>query len=351
MQPIWHGPYSVIEVISNKSYKIKINDKDFTYHVDLLKLYKHELDLDSIDNVKCDPQQINDLDSDFIINHINCMPISDKIKDISIVKDVNDSNFKNKIQDLIGKYSSVCNDSPTVTNVLKHKIVVKDDEPVKRTPYSVPLAFRDQFKTELERMLPSNSDYSSPCIILPRKDTDKIRIVIDYRSLNKTKDRKSISCPQTILAKFSGNKVFSITDLKNGFWQIPLSDDSKKYTAFITEFWLFQFRVMPFGNANGPAKFSRLMRKLFPDYPNIFTFLDDILIATVDYDSHIEVLDYVFKTLFESKLWGALFRSATQSIGRSLHCPWSGPQIIPLLLMILKKLYYEKTNCLTAHEQ
>ena len=310
MLPRWHGPYPVIEVVSNTNYRIRIKNKDFTYHIDLLKLYKHELDLNPVDNVNCNSEQIDHIDTDFIVNNINYMPIVDKIKDIDVIKEFSDSNFRSQIQSLIDKYSYLYTDSPAVTNVLKHKIVVKDDEPVKRTPYSVPLAFRNKFKEELERMLndniiePSNSDYSSPCIIVPRKDKDKIRLVIDYRSLNSKliKDREPISCPQSIFAKLSGNKVFSTIDLKNGFWQIPLSEESKKYTAFITEFGLYQFKVLPFGIANGPAEFSRLMRKIFPDHPNIFTFLDDILIATVDFESHVKVLEYVFKTLLDANL-------------------------------------------------
>ena len=77
---------------------------------------------------------------------------------------------------------------------------------------------------------------------------------------------------------------------------------SRKYTAFITEFGLFQYKVLPFGIANGPAEFSRLMRGLFPDHPNIFTFLDDILIATETFSEHLTCLDHVFRVLRSANL-------------------------------------------------
>ena len=85
----------------------------------------------------------------------------------------------------------------------------------------------------------------------------KSRLVIDYRSLNTklTKDREPISNSQAIFASLHGCKYFTTIDLKNGFWQIPLDPESRKYTAFITEFDLFQFKILPFGICNGPAVF------------------------------------------------------------------------------------------------
>ena len=70
-------------------------------------------------------------------------------------------------------------------------------------------------------------------------------------------------------------------------WLLPNSrQKSRKYTAFITKFGLFKFKVLSFGISNGPAEFSRLLRGFFPDHSNIFTFLDDILIATETLSTH-----------------------------------------------------------------
>ena len=107
---------------------------------------------------------------------------------------------------------------------------------------------------------------------------------------------------QSIFARIPKCRYYSVIDLKTGFYQIPLSEESRKYTAFTTEFGLFQFKVLPFGISNGPAEFSRLMRGLFPDHPNIFTFLDDILIATETLSEHMKCLEHVFETLKSANL-------------------------------------------------
>ncbi|XP_066968292.1 uncharacterized protein [Macrobrachium rosenbergii] len=52
-------------------------------------------------------------------------------------------------------------------------------------------------------------------------------------------------------------------DLSRGYWQIPLDEDSKQYTAFQTDLGLYQFKVLPFGLVNAPATFNKMMRSLF----------------------------------------------------------------------------------------
>ena len=261
-----------------------------------------------LSKLKCLNSNIS-MDETFI-NSISYMPIFDSAKKIEVLKPCNDSSLQSDMDSLVSKYEELFTTSPSTTNILTHSIKLKDTTPVKKTPYSVPLAYRDKFKAELEKMVedniiePSNSDYASPCIIMPRKDKDEIRIAIDYRSLNDklVKDREPISQTQSIFGRIPKCKYYSVIDLKNGFYQIPLDQESRKYTAFITEFGLFQFKVLPFGIANGPAEFSRLMRGLFPDHPNIFTFLDDILIATETAAEHFQCLQHVFETLKSANL-------------------------------------------------
>ena len=258
----WHGPYKVVGCSTDKNYLIEINGAVRSYHIDLLKLYKGDESMDDDDE---------DSVSDSFINSISYMTVHDQGSKVNVSKKCDDPDVNFKIDALVSKYSDLFCDTPTVTNVLSHKISVLDSTPVKKSPYSVPLAYKDKFKAEIGRMLnadviePSDSEYSSPCIVIPRKDKDEIRIVIDYISLNSklVKDREPISNVKSIFARISNCKYFSVIDLKNGFWQIPLDAESRKYTAFITEFGLYQFKVLPFGISNGPAEFSRLMRGLF----------------------------------------------------------------------------------------
>ena len=57
----------------------------------------------------------------------------------------------------------------------------------------------------------------------------------------------------------SGCNYFSKFDLSKGYWQVPMKESYKNYTAFTTHRGLFRFMVrpMPFGLVNAPATFSR----------------------------------------------------------------------------------------------
>ena len=320
----WHGPYTVHECTSDKNIVININGQQRSYHIDLLKIY-HE--------------KSNDDNESNFINNIQYMPIYDNPKNIEVLKPCADDAVKYKVDDIINKFPSLCSDDNSTTNLLTYDIKVSDDVPVKKLPYPVPLAFRDKFKSEIDDMLskgiiePSDSDYASPCIIVPKKNNDKIRIVIDYRSLNNklVKDREPINNPKTIFSRISNCKYFSSIDLKNGFYQIALSEDSRKYTAFTTEFGLFQFKVLPFGIANGPPVFCRMMRMLFRDHPSVFTFLDDILIASKTLDEHFETLKEVFESLSNANLKINIDKShfcveSLNFLGQTLNSEFISPQ-------------------------
>ena len=84
-----------------------------------------------------------------------------------------------------------------------------------------------------------------------------------------------------------------------------MDPESRKSTAFITEFGFFQFKVLPFGLSNGPMDqllFPHMMRTLFNNVEHVFTFLDDILVATNSLEEHYSVLNDVFSILSDANL-------------------------------------------------
>ena len=102
------------------------------------------------------------------------------------------------------------------------------------------------------------------------------------------------------LASLSGSKLYTICDLKSGFWQIPLAETDKPKTAFSIEgggFW--QFCVMPFGTCNSSATFERLMERVLSglSWKICLVYLDDIIIFSKTFEKHMEKLDQVFSRL------------------------------------------------------
>lgn len=70
---------------------------------------------------------------------------------------------------------------------------------------------------------------------------------------------------EEMFESIGSSAVISTLDFAKGYWQIPMSADSREKTAFVTPFGLYQFNVMPFGLHNAPATFQRMMHYVLRD--------------------------------------------------------------------------------------
>ena len=85
------------------------------------------------------------------------------------------------------------------------------------------------------------------------KPDREIRITVDYKPLNKVIKSDNYPLPNiaNVYKKLAQAKLFSKIDLKSAYYQIPCEEESKKYTAFVCEFGIFEYNVMPMGIHSG----------------------------------------------------------------------------------------------------
>jgi len=118
-------------------------------------------------------------------------------------------------------------------------------------------------------------------------------------------DRYSIRSVDACLAEVghAQSKVFSTLDLSNSFWQLPLAEESRNYSAF-TVFGAGQwrFKVGAQGLAGCPATFSRLMDAVVKDLPFCLSYIDDSLVHSKDLTSHCQHLKAVFERFRHNNL-------------------------------------------------
>ena len=109
---------------------------------------------------------------------------------------------------------------------------------------------------DLDMIEPSLSSYSSPVVLVPKKD-GSVRFCIVFRKVNKVTEFEVEPMPnmEEVVIKMSGHKFFTKMDLSKGYWQVSLSERSKPLTAFETPRGLFQFKTMPFGLVNSEPPF------------------------------------------------------------------------------------------------
>lgn len=243
-------------------------------------------------------------------NFLDKEPVLTGINNIASVE-VLDGEKRHQLDSLVGKYFSNMGDKVGKCKIVEHKIIA-ESEPIKQRAYRVSPIVQKHIDSEIKTMLendiiePSNSPWSSPVVMVPKKD-GSYRFCVDYRRLNKVtkKDAYPIPYIATILDNLRNSQWLSSLDIKSAYWQICLAEDSRELTAFtVSGRGLYQFKRMPFGLTNSPATFQRLVDRLLgPELePNAFVYLDDIIVATDTFEKHLKVLEKIFERFIEAGL-------------------------------------------------
>ncbi|XP_033741736.1 uncharacterized protein LOC117328321 [Pecten maximus] len=296
----WKGPYRVVRKVNDVNYEVNVGGrrKRVVYHINLLRKYNK-----AVQNVmfvpKCDLA-----DSDFDGSNLT---IQDTL-DVKLGKNLNQSQ-RQEIRQLCEEYSDVINPNPGRTSLVTHSLRTTSEKPIRQQPYRIPQAKKQDVKRMLDDMLdrgyitPSFSPYSSPIVLVEKKDTTS-RLCVDYRRLNDVTlcDGYPIPRVDEIFEKLGKAQYLSTMDLAKGYWQIPLSQDSQEKSAFVTEFGQYQFKVMPFGMKTAPATFARMMDRLLAGVEHVVAYFDDIVVYSDTWEDHLLHIKTVFDRLGDGGL-------------------------------------------------
>ena len=94
-------------------------------------------------------------------------------------------------------------------------------------------------------------------------------------------------------------------DLKNGFWQVKVSDDSRQYMAFtVGSMGVYKFLRMPYGLCNVPVTFQCLMQNCLGELNLSFAmvYLDDVIMYSEMLEDHLTWLQAVFDRFAHHRL-------------------------------------------------
>ncbi|KAL7834854.1 hypothetical protein SRHO_G00291010, partial [Serrasalmus rhombeus] len=106
-----------------------------------------------------------------------------------------------------------------------------------------------------------------------------------------------------LIERLGKAKVLSTLDLCKGYWQVPLSQSSRKVTAFRTPSGLYHFLKMPFGLHGAAATFQRLMDKVLKDTENFTAaYIDNVVVFSASWEEHLRHLDIVLKKIADAGL-------------------------------------------------
>ncbi|KAA8490537.1 Transposon Ty3-G Gag-Pol polyprotein [Porphyridium purpureum] len=214
------------------------------------------------------------------------------------------------------KHWRVFRDRPGRTRSTEHSIAI--DPGARLTPARLRRLSeveREAESTLVQRLLslgilePCSGPYASANVII-RKPNGKWRLTTDFRQLNShtVPDRYPIPDVRECLdwmGRFLPCGVFSVMDLADGFFQVPLAESSRDFTGMITAEGLFRYTVLAQGLRNSPATFQRLVNTILGSlrWKHILMYLDDMLTGTKTIEKHLEVLDVVLSNTAAILKW------------------------------------------------
>ncbi|CAF0938986.1 unnamed protein product [Brachionus calyciflorus] len=146
--------------------------------------------------------------------------------------------------------------------------------------------------------------WSSPVVVV-RKIDNSMRVCIDYRKLNKIThtEKWPIPDPRDIFDRLRDSAWFTLFDLKSGYYQIEMDEESINKTAFSTPDGHYEYLLLPFGLKNAPIDFSRVIKEFLGDLIKfVEAFIDDITIHSKTFEEHLEHIKIVLNRLKKAKL-------------------------------------------------
>ena len=337
LQAKYSGPYKVVKKISDTNYLVKTPDRrkeTQVCHINMLKAYhekpkpelvtlNNRLGLESPTHSKDCVGQVaekeEDTESEVRLEN-DQQPI--KLQNSQILNDLGTklshlpSVQRKELAEVITQYREVFPDVPSKTNLIEHDVDVGDSAPIKQHPYRVSPMKKELLDKEVQYMLKndiieeSQSNWSSPCILVPKHDSG-FRFCTDFRKVNDKTKSDSFPIPRIAdcIDQIGNAKLVSTFDMLKGYWQVPLTQRAREISAFVTPSGLYQYKVMPFGMKNAPATFQRMVNKLVRDIDGCEGYIDDVVIFSDNWSDHIRQIERFFQIMREAKLTINLMKS------------------------------------------
>ena len=245
-----------------------------------------------------------------------------------------------KVMDMLFKYKkalSLRDEIGTCPNIEVGKDIT-DKSPFFIRPYHVREEDKAIIDKEMKRLCylgilkEGFLAYSSPVMLISTKLTRDKRVVTDFRHLNVRIAKNNLAYPlvrDTFLVLGNSKcEVLSVSDLKDAFHSLRLSEDSKRYCGILLYFSSssYLYQRMPMGLNILPliwqsyinATLNCLQSKKYCE-----AIMDDLILFTPSKESHVSKLEDLLKALLKNGLKilpkkCQLFKTSLQYMGNEI---------------------------------
>lgn len=245
------------------------------------------------------------------------------IEHIQFINDIYDDKRDNELyigtvqrerfREMITEFSDVITTKIGKAHMDGYEIKIKPgSKPVRSRPYQCNPQRLEAMRDIVNKLLdegivtPSKSEFSSAAFLVNKKEPGKYRLVCAYQAVNQLIEFDQYPMPviDNLFQHLKNARIFTSMDLNNAYFQIPLAENSRKYTAFTTPFGLFEFTTIPQGIRIGSQALARYVEEVLADlkFKTVIAFADDVLIYSPDPETHERDLREVLIRLRNSGL-------------------------------------------------
>ena len=173
-------------------------------------------------------------------------------------------------------------------------------KPVAQKLRPPPYGLRDKIEQKIKELVDCDviepvegpTPWVSPVVVVPKPSGD-IRLCVDMRKANEAivRERHPIPTVDDILYHLNGSKVFSKLDLKWGFHQIELEQQSRVITTFITHKGLYRYKRLMFGISSAPELYQHTIQQVLVGCEGAYNIHGDIIIhgrTVEEHDSRLQ---------------------------------------------------------------
>ncbi|KAI7943624.1 hypothetical protein MJO28_011152 [Puccinia striiformis f. sp. tritici] len=240
---------------------------------------------------------------------------SEYLSQASLSHLLTDQQKKDILQVCFESKEAFCTTEEPIGNITGHdmklELTVSSPYPpiLRRPPYPSSPKSREALTTHIQELLDlkvirkvghnEQVDITTPVIIAWHND--KSRMVGDFRCLNNYTKADYYPIPRIdhSLHNLSKAKYITAMDVLKGFHQIPIHPESRKFMRIICHLGIYEYLRMPFGIKNAPSHFQRMMDSVFGSFIRqgwMMVYIDDILIYSDDWDTHVQKIKTVLST-------------------------------------------------------
>ena len=233
------------------------------------------------------------------------------VRQVKLPKSTNE-----KVNKLIEKYSHLFEGIGKFKDC-KVKLKLKPGAvPVQHSARPVSLHLEEKLKRRLDAFVDMNVmewltadeplGYVSRLVAVPKPNKpDEVRITGDFRDVNRDLSRtRLIENPriEDFIKTMNGNKFWFKLDVRHGYHQMELDEESRKLTTMCTKWGNIRYTRVPMGIKNAQDYFDEQMTMMLSHCERTKPFRDDLLGGGRDEEEFLAELEKVFKAADEKNV-------------------------------------------------